>query len=139
MRTVLHTALSVSLYKTQRKDEKSEFWAPRGPYSLLFFFCAVNTLTVLRGFSNSVISPLGRRRPYFLIEWPMCERYRGVAQSAKSKDYRTRLDAPLASASGNPLLTDPGCEHVSLCGGRYWEYVNGYPPARTLPCRHGLS
>src|SRR6266581_3365347 len=40
MPIVLHTALSVSSYKTPRKEQKSEFWAPRAPNSLLSF-CAV--------------------------------------------------------------------------------------------------
>src|SRR6266566_1257043 len=42
MPIVLHTALSVSSYKTPRKEQKSEFWAPRAPNSL--FFCAVKRL-----------------------------------------------------------------------------------------------
>src|SRR5712691_2308758 len=107
MPIVLHTALSVSSYKTPRKEQKSEFWAPRAPNSLLSF-CALKPFRFYEDSQAQLFFPwallpppcilerpeallrthavnpahVRTSHPYFLIEWLMCQRCRGVAQPA---------------------------------------------------------
>src|SRR6266436_6237188 len=107
MLIVLHTALSVSSYKTPRREQKSEFWAPRAPNSLLFF-CAVKPFRFYEDSQAQLFFPwallpprcilerpeallrthavnpahVSTPRHHFLIEWLICWRYRVVSQPA---------------------------------------------------------
>src|SRR5216684_7950300 len=62
MRIVLHTALSISLYKMSRKEQKSEFWAPRAPNSLLFL-CAVKRFQLYGDSEARLFPPWGAPCP----------------------------------------------------------------------------